>query len=165
VHLNACRRKGRQVGGGAAATDGKGLEIVEVGGSGFWKERNLGLCCVASQGIMIMKERRENVIDIETIREYFKSDTIVITQHAKNRCRERSIKQKDIKNCIMTGEIIEQYPEDFPFPSYLIFGRAADNRIIHVVVSDEGESGRIITAYIPNTSKFEDDLKTRKELG
>lgn len=27
----------------------------------------------------------------------------------------------------------------------------------------DGESGRIITAYIPNTEKFEDDLKTRKE--
>ena len=121
------------------------------------------MCQMVIQGIMDIKERRENVIDIETIREYFKNDTIVITQHAKNRCRERSIKQKDIKNCIMTGEIIEQYPEDFPFPSCLIFGRAVDNRIIHVVVSDEGESGRIITAYIPNRSKFENDLKTRKE--
>lgn len=63
----------------------------------------------------------------------------------------------------MSGEIVEQYPDDFPFPSCLIFGYASDNRIIHVVISDEGESGRIITAYIPNTTKFENDLKTRKE--
>lgn len=103
------------------------------------------------------------MIHIESLRNYFQNDTIVISEHAKNRCRERNIKQKDIKNCVMTGEIIEQYPSDFPFPSCLIFGYTVDHRIIHVVISDEGESGRIITAYIPDTIKFENDLKTRKE--
>ena len=103
------------------------------------------------------------MIDIEQLKKYFNIDTIVISEHAKNRCRERGIKQKDVRHCVMTGEIIEQYPEDFPFPSCLVFGYTMDNRIIHVVISDEGESGRIITAYIPNTDKFENDLKTRKE--
>lgn len=103
------------------------------------------------------------MIDIKVLKEYFIQDTILISEHAKNRCRERDIKQKDIKNCVMTGEIIEQYPDDFPFPSCLIFGYTTDNRVMHVVISDEGQSGRIITAYIPNTEKFESDLKTRKE--
>ncbi|MCM1218147.1 MAG: DUF4258 domain-containing protein [Lachnospiraceae bacterium] len=102
------------------------------------------------------------MISIETLRNYFIQDTILISQHAINRCREREIKQKDIRNCIMTGVIIEQYPDDFPFPSCLIFGYTTDNKTIHVVISDEGESGRIITAYIPNTDKFENDLKTRR---
>ena len=35
--------------------------------------------------------------------------------------------------------------------------------MIHIVISDEGQSGHIITAYIPNTIKFENDLKTRKD--
>lgn len=103
------------------------------------------------------------MINIETLRTYFQKDMIVISEHAKNRCRERNIKQKDIEHCIMTGEIIEQYPDDFPFPSCLVFGYGINNQIIHAVVSSEGESGRIITAYIPNTIKFENDLKTRKE--
>lgn len=102
------------------------------------------------------------MIDIETLRNYFVHDTIVISQHAKNRCREREIKQRDIKECVMSGEIIEQYPDDSPFPSCLVFGRTADNKIIHVVISSEGECGRIITAYMPNTNKFENDLKTRR---
>ena len=102
------------------------------------------------------------MIDIETLKYYCINDAIVISQHAKNRCRERGIKQKDIKSCIMSGEIIEQYPEDFPFPSCLVFGRTADNKIIHAVVSNEGECGRVITAYVPNTNKFQDDLKTRR---
>lgn len=103
------------------------------------------------------------MIDIGTLREYFSNDTIVISEHAQNRCRERGIKQKDIRNCIMTGEIIEQYPDDFPFPSCLVYGYDLSNRVIHVVISSEGESGRIIAAYIPNTEKFQDDLKTRRE--
>lgn len=103
------------------------------------------------------------VIDIESLRQHFVDDTIVISEHAKNRCRERGIKQKDIRNCIMTGEIIEQYPGDFPFPSCLVFGYSVENKIIHVVISEEGESGRIITAYFPSREKFESDLKTRKE--
>ena len=93
------------------------------------------------------------MIDIETLKNHLKKDVIFITQHAKNRCRERSIKQKGIANCIMTGEIIEQYHDDFPFPSCLVFGYAEDNRIMHTVISDEGESGRIITAYIPDTNQ------------
>lgn len=103
------------------------------------------------------------MINIETLREYYKKDRIMISAHALERCRQRGIRQKDIRNCISTGEIIEQYPEDFPFPSCLIFGYATDNKVIHVVVSDEGTASRIITAYIPNTEKFEADLKTRKE--
>lgn len=103
------------------------------------------------------------MIDIEKLKRYFCDDMIVVSAHAKNRCRERGIKQRDIRNCIMTGEIIEQYPDDFPFPSCLVFGYSADNRIIHVVISDEGQMGRIITAYIPNTIKFRNDFKTRKE--
>ena len=104
------------------------------------------------------------MIDIERLREYYKSDKIVITNHAKERCRQRGIRQKDIKNCIMSGEVIEQYPDDFPHPSCLIFGYAIDKRVIHVVISDSGEYSKIITAYIPNTEKFEDDLKTRKGI-
>ena len=69
-----------------------------------------------------------------------------------------------VKNCIMHGEIIEDYPDDFPHPSCLIFGYTVNEKVIHAVVSlDVGnDSIGIITVYFPNTDKFEDDLKTRK---
>ena len=65
--------------------------------------------------------------------------------------------QADVKNCIMTGEIIEQYSDDYPFPSCLVFGYAEDNKVLHVVVSDNGKFSKIITAYFPNTITFKDD--------
>lgn len=37
------------------------------------------------------------------------------------------------KNGIATGEIIEDYPEDYPNPSCLIFGYNVNGRILHIV--------------------------------
>ena len=67
------------------------------------------------------------------------------------------------KNGIATGEIIEDYPDDFPHPSCLIFGYTINDKIIHVVAGSDGKYIYIITAYFPNTIKFEKDLKTRRK--
>ncbi len=77
--------------------------------------------------------------------------------------QERDISRADVKNCILNGEIIEDYPNDFPYPSCLIFGYTIKEKVIHVVAGSDGEYVYIITAYFPNKEKFEDDLKTRKE--
>ena len=79
------------------------------------------------------------------------------------RCRERGIVVKDIMNAVMTGEIIEYYPDDFPFPSCLVSGQSLKGDIIHICMSDEGESSKVITAYYPSLDKWNDDFKTRKE--
>ena len=77
--------------------------------------------------------------------------------------QERDISIEDIDNCINSGEIIEDYPNDFPHPSCLVFGYTINNQVIHVVAGTDNNYVYIITAYYPNTDKFEDDLKTRKE--
>lgn len=62
-----------------------------------------------------------------------------------------------------TGEIIEDYPEDYPNPSCLIFGYNVNGRILHIVAGCDNINIYIITAYYPDTKKFEDDLKTRRK--
>lgn len=104
-------------------------------------------------------------IKIDVLREYYKGHKVFMSEHASNRCMQREITQKDVRNCIMTGEIIEQYPDDFPWPSCLIAGHDIKGRIIHVVASDNGSYSKIITSYIPNTEIFESDLKTRIKRG
>ncbi|MCM1488404.1 MAG: DUF4258 domain-containing protein [Firmicutes bacterium] len=47
--------------------------------------------------------------------------------------------------------------------SALIFGVVGENRPIHVVCSMNAENIFIVTAYVPETNKFEPDLKTRKK--
>ena len=107
--------------------------------------------------------KEADTVRIEDIQNFCKQSKIKWYQHALERMQERDISRADVKNCIMGGEIIEDYPDDFPHPSCLVFGYAVNNKIIHVVVSMDKENIGIITVYYPNTEKFESDLKTRKE--
>ena len=87
---------------------------------------------------------------------------MVITQHSRKRFAERGITISDVIDAINSGEIIEQYPEDYPFPSCLILGNS-NEKIIHIVASIDDGIMYIVTAYIPSADKWENDLKTRKE--
>ena len=100
---------------------------------------------------------------IEEVQRLCEQTRVKWSTHCLERMQERDIRRADVKNCLSKGEIIEDYPEDFPHPSCLIFGYTVNNKVMHVVVGSDGEYIYIITAYFPNTAKFEDDLKTRKE--
>ena len=57
------------------------------------------------------------------------------TAHVAQRIQERDINKHDITRCIVTGEIIEQYPEDYPNPSCLIFGSSLNGFIFRFYLS------------------------------
>ncbi len=103
------------------------------------------------------------MIAIEKLQSYFLEDKIFMTAHASERFHQRGITIKDIRNAINSGEIIEQYPDDYPYLSCLILGKNLRDEIIHVVMSDEGNSSRIITAYFPDADKWSDDFKFRRQ--
>ena len=98
---------------------------------------------------------------IEDFRAINKSENLVITQHSHKRFMERGISISDVSVTINEGDIIEQYPDDYPFPSCLILGTAS-GKVIHVVASIDDGVIYIITAYIPDSNKWESDWKTRK---
>lgn len=102
---------------------------------------------------------------IERIIELFQNNKVRWTTHCVEQMGERDISKADVTHCIENGEIIENYPDDFPYPSCLIFGKCKDGRVIHVVAgtNEDEEVLYIITSYIPNVIKFEDDLKTRRK--
>lgn len=102
-------------------------------------------------------------MEIEKLRTLCHDNTIAMTQHALLRIAERGISLDDIQNGILTGRIIEEYPEDYPFPSCLILGEATTKRPMHVVASSDGEFLHIITAYFPDPIRWESDFATRKE--
>jgi len=85
-----------------------------------------------------------------------------MTKHVYNRCRERGIRYSDIKNAILNSEIIEQYPDDFPYPSCLTLGASIQGSFIHVVCGVGEGKLWIVTAYYPSPEKWESDFKTRK---
>lgn len=103
------------------------------------------------------------MIDITHLRKYYNEDNVLISEHAAMRFKQRGVKTKDVRCAVNNGEIIEQYPEDYPFPSCLILGKTDSGEWLHVVMSDEGSMSRVITAYYPDPEKWTDDYKCRKE--
>ncbi len=53
---------------------------------------------------------------IEQLRRLNRPESTVLTQHSRKRFAERGIRINDIGYVFRTGEIIEQYPDDMPFP-------------------------------------------------
>lgn len=90
-------------------------------------------------------------------------NSIIWSQHVATRCLQRGIKTVDIENCILNGEIIEEYPDDYPYYSYLILGLTTKNQFLHVVCGMGNNKLWIITAYFPSLDKWESDFKKRKE--
>ncbi|MBE5807680.1 MAG: DUF4258 domain-containing protein [Clostridiales bacterium] len=102
------------------------------------------------------------MIKIDDLRKHYQDDAVFITEHAAERARQRGILSRDIRSAVENGEIIEQYPDDYPFPSCLVLGEDEQGNSLHVCMSEEGNGSRIITAYYPDKSRWNDDLRTRR---
>lgn len=84
--------------------------------------------------------------------------------HARRSMFARSISDECVEHILSSGEVIEDYPQAFPFPAKLLFGWF-NGRAIHVVVA-ENKSKRqaiVVTTYEPTLDKWKSDLKTRRE--
>jgi len=84
--------------------------------------------------------------------------------HALQRMLQRGISRAAVKNCICEGELIENYPDDTPFPSALFFGKW-QNQPLHTVIAYDASDHKVflITAYRPDEKHFQADFKTRKK--
>lgn len=89
---------------------------------------------------------------------------LVFRIHAVRQMFNRSIKKSDVDSVILKGVIIEGYPDDTPYPSYLILNIVHD-RPLHVVIAYDKEDGVIIvvTAYEPAPELW-DETFTRRRL-
>ena len=88
---------------------------------------------------------------------------LVFRVHAIQRMFERRIMEEDVRDVVESGETIEHYPEDSPYPSRLILGWRG-SRPIHVVVADNREQNEIIviTVYGPDPALWQADFRRRK---
>ncbi len=83
-------------------------------------------------------------------------------KHTLERLLERGISRNQVKNAILHGVIIENYPDDYPIPSLLLAVKQPE--ALHVVLAYDAASKQchIITAYRPDLTHFEADLITRR---
>lgn len=102
-------------------------------------------------------------LEIEKIKQLVREDKIRWTNHAIIRLFQINITQEDIQSAILNGEIIEEYENDYPYASCLVYGINIENKVLHIVCGMNESELWIITAYYPDNVSWENDLKTRRE--
>ena len=87
-------------------------------------------------------------------------------KHALERMLEREISRDMVKQALLTGEIIEDYSDQKPYPGALFLGWV-HGKPLHVVIAFDEFSGFcfIITTYEPDLEHFEEDYRTRRRYG
>jgi hypothetical protein len=90
-------------------------------------------------------------------------ERLVFRLHALRRMFERRISPADVRHVLSTGEAIESYPDDSPYPSRLVLGFHG-GRPIHVVAADNpvDEETIIITAYEPDPAQWDSTFQRRR---
>jgi hypothetical protein len=83
--------------------------------------------------------------------------------HAVQRMFERKVSVRNVARAIRSGMTIEDYSAEMPEPGRLILGFQG-KRPVHVVVSENSDRNEltIITVYIPDPEKWNQDFKSRR---
>ncbi len=99
----------------------------------------------------------------EMLHQHFDDYQIEYRIHATRRMFQRAIHEDDVERILKEGSIIEQYDDDFPFPSVLINGLGARNVSLHVVAAINSDELKlvIITVYKPDPLKWTDKFSRR----
>lgn len=75
---------------------------------------------------------------------------------------ERMITPQEVERVVMTGELVEDYPQDSRGHSGLLLGFGESDRPIHVVCSPKEDYLAVITAYLPNADQWSPDFRRRR---
>ena len=101
---------------------------------------------------------------IEEIALLCEKQSVRWTSHILERIFQRGISLDGVLYSLTNGEIIEQYPTDYPFPSCLVLGYTKEDKAIHIVCGTDGKELWLITAYIPNPAEWTEDFRQRRKL-
>jgi hypothetical protein len=99
---------------------------------------------------------------IEEIRLDLQAGTFKLTDHALKRMVERNISAQEIKEAGTNAFVIEDYPSDKYSPSCLILGFTANGRSLHLQVTCQPGTLKIITLYEPNENKWTNNYSQRR---
>ena len=88
---------------------------------------------------------------------------LVFRVHAIQRMFQRRISEEDVRHVLETGEIIEEYLDDTPYPSQLMLGWH-ESRPLHIIVADNEDAQEtiVVTVYEPGLSQWEPGFKRRR---
>lgn len=103
-------------------------------------------------------------MDILQIIGAIRSNQVRISDHADEEATADRLSIDEVYSAVLHGEIIEDYPSDWPYPSCLIAGQIPTGDPVHSVWAYNQESGRavLVTVYRPDPRLWL-NWRTRRE--
>lgn len=99
--------------------------------------------------------------DLDWIKKQILSENYQFRKHAMERASERGIQPFDVKEALLNGDIIENYPDDQRGLSCLVCGKTLTGNYLHVVCGLFDDTLWIITAYKPEQEDWIDNITRR----
>ena len=104
---------------------------------------------------------------LKKVKECFESGSLFYTSHAKFEMENEEfgrVFEQEVYEAICNGEVIEEYLEDKPYPSVLIFGKTIKDSPLHIVCAynKEEDLAIIITVYHPNPALWIENKRRKK---
>jgi len=95
-------------------------------------------------------------MEISDIVDAIRSGRIRITDHADEEVQNDRLSYEEIFFSVFTGKLIENYPEDKPYPSCLVYGRTFKDEPVHSVwaYNEETQWAVLITVYRPDPARW-----------
>lgn len=103
-------------------------------------------------------------MNLAKLRKALSGGNIQWERHVLERIVLRNISRNGVLEILRSGDCIEDYPNDFPFPSALFLDWHQDKPLHVVAALDESvPEVHVITAYEPDLEHFEPDFRTRRK--
>jgi hypothetical protein len=101
---------------------------------------------------------------LQDLRDAIHAGRIRITDHADEEAAADRLTLAEILHSAVAGEIIEEYPDDRPFPSCLVLGRTPEKKPVHSVWAYHSEKAKafLITVYRPDPDLWIDWRRRKK---
>ena len=89
-------------------------------------------------------------------------ERLIISGHAFQKIFERYITIEDIEMVVSKGEVIKEYPDDKPYPSFLLLG-FINGTPLHVVIAKNNTEKFciLVTAYFPDSAIWDSTFKNK----
>jgi hypothetical protein len=103
-------------------------------------------------------------MEIKNIIKAIQAHQIRITDHADEEKESDQLTFDEIYFSVLNGEIIEDYADDRPYPSCLIYGNTFSGDPVHSVwaFNDKNQWAVLITVYRPDPGRWI-DFRQRRE--
>lgn len=99
------------------------------------------------------------MLELDWLQDRVAENEYVYSRHADNERQDDNLLLDEIEESVLSGRILEQYPDTGRGESCLIAGFTSEGKPIHVVCGKRKNKAVIVTVYIPTPPKFKTPLE------